>query len=183
VRDNKPQRRIKGDTSRSRGRLASRASRLLTLASNLLSFLRLPVLPYRRSPRRLEASAAGTPSPQDISLPDDRAQGGLQIIPAGWARTNDEKTCTHLVHIVSTGSFASVGASGERLGINLGLKGCTGSVRQELQRPEPGFPITYERTQVGLAPIVSDESCPSMGRSKKKGGGSVPPCHPVATFL
>lgn len=182
MRDNKPQRRIKRDTSRSRGRLASRASPLLTLASNLLSFLRLPVLPYRRSPRRLEASAAGTPSPQGISLPDDRAQGGLQTIPAGWARTHDEKTCAHRVHRVSTGASAAIGTWGERPGIHLGLKGRTGSVRQELQRPEPGFPITYERTQVGLAPIVSGESCPSMERSKKK-GGSVPPCHPVATFL
>jgi hypothetical protein len=108
------------------------------------------------------------------SLRTNEQKGGPQMTPAGWARTHDEKTCAHLVHIISIGSFAAVGTSGERLGINLGLKGCTGSVRQELQRPEPGFPITYERTQVGLAPIVSGESCPSMGRSKKR-GGSVPP--------
>ena len=60
---------------------------------------------------------------------------------AGWVGTNDQKRCAHLVHRLSTGSSTAIDASGKRLGITLGLKGCTGSVRRQLPHPEPGFPL------------------------------------------
>ena len=93
--------------------------------------------------------------------------------PAGWAGTNDQQSCAHLIHRLSTGSSTAIGASGKRLGINFGLKGCTGSVRRQLPHLEPGFPLTREHTHVGLTPIVLTESRPSLGRNNV--GGAFPP--------
>jgi len=130
----------------------------------------LPIIEDRRenfSPPQQELAVVGASSLGTI----EHKRG--QMTPAGWARTNDQKSCTHLIYRLSIGSSTAIDASGKHLGINLGLKGCTGSVRRELPHLEPGFPLTREHTHVGLAPIVLTESCPSLGRNKK--GGVVPP--------
>lgn len=171
MRDNRLQLGIDKHASRANpGRLhaqsASFRSRITRSPTSPLSIIEDNREDFSPPPHELAALNAS-------SLRTNEQKGGPRMTPAGRARTNDEKTCTHLVHIVSTGSPAAIGTWGERLGINLGPKGCPGSVRRELPRSEPGFSITREHTHVGLAPIVLNGSCPSLGQNRK--GGAVPP--------
>lgn len=115
-------------------------------------------LPTAEDPGGNFSPARQEPAASDASrLATIEHQGG-RMTPAGWA---EGKTYPHVVHIVSTGSFAAGGSSGKRLGMNLGRKGCTGSAGRELPQLEPGLPITREYMHVGPAPTVPNGSRPS----------------------
>lgn len=92
-----------------------------------------------------------------------------RVAPAGYG---GQKIPPDLVHVISTISSGATDARGKRPGIDLGRKGCAGSVGRRSPHRWPGLSITREYVHVRPGRTVRNRSCPSLGRRK---GGAVPP--------